>query len=178
MVALARPLTAAALSADLDFEALYTQHVRYVAGVVHRLMGNDSEVDDLVQETFLEAIGGLAALSDPADIRAWLVTVAVRRTRAFLARRRRRRMFAFRAFDVVARASDPRDRQAVDDLYDALGRLPEDLRIPWILHRIVAMNLPEAAAACEISLATVKRRLADAEQRLERRLAPPPRRTP
>lgn len=79
-------------------------------------------------------------------------------------------MFAFWAKDYAPRASDPRDRQPVDELSDALARIPEDVRIPWILHRIEQLSLPEAAAACEVSLATVKRRIADAEARLQRRL--------
>jgi RNA polymerase sigma-70 factor, ECF subfamily len=155
-----------------DFEALYAKHARYIAGVVHRLMGDDGELDDIVQETFLDAIEGLARLQDPLATRAWLVTVAVRRTRRVLARRRRRMMFAFWTADFAPRSSDPRDRAAVDDLYDALSRVPADLRIPWVLHRVEHLSLPETAQACEVSLATVKRRISEAEERLERRLGP------
>ena len=155
-----------------DFEALYAKHARYVAGVVHRLMGQDGEVDDIVQETFVDAIEGLERLRDPSAVRAWLVTVAVRRTRRVLASRRRRMMFAFWTVDFAPRASDPRDRAPVDELYDALARVPADLRIPWVLHRVERLSLPETAAACEVSLATVKRRIKDAEERIERRLAP------
>ena len=50
--------------------------------------------------------------------------------------------------------------------------MPADLRIPWVLHRVERLSLPETAAACEVSLATVKRRIADAEARIERRLGP------
>jgi RNA polymerase sigma-70 factor (ECF subfamily) len=155
-----------------DFEALYAKHSRYVAGVVHRLMGQDGEVDDIVQETFVDAIEGLERLRDPSAVRAWLVTVAVRRARRVLASRRRRMMFAFWTVDFAPRASDPRDRAPVDELYDALARVPADLRIPWVLHRVERLSLPETAAACEVSLATVKRRIADAEERIERRLGP------
>ncbi len=178
MTAFARPgvlaRSAQGVSAEMDIEALYAKHARYIAGVVHRVLGTrrDAEVDDLVQETFLDAIEGLERIDDPLAVRAWLVTVAVRRTRRFLARRRRRALFAFWAKDYAPRSSDPRDRQPVDELYDALERIPEDLRIPWILHRVEQLSLPETAAACEVSLATVKRRIADAEERLERRLAP------
>src|SRR5438045_4521170 len=112
----------------MDIEDLYAKHARYIAGVVHRVLGTrrEAEVDDLVQETFLDAIEGLGRLEDPLAVRAWLVTVAVRRTRRFLARRRRRALFAFWAKDYAPRSSAPRDRQPVDDLYDALERLPED----------------------------------------------------
>lgn len=161
----------ASVRSELEVEALYAKHARYVAGVVHRLLGGaDGDVDDIVQETFLDAFAGIARITEPAAARAWLVTVAVRRTRKLLARRRRWSMFAFWAKDYGPRASDPRDRQPVDELSDALARIPEDVRIPWVLHRIEQLSLPETAAACDVSLATVKRRIADAEERLQRRL--------
>ena len=53
------PGRAADASAARDFEALYAKHARYIAGVVHRLMGDDGELDDIVQETFVDAIEGL-----------------------------------------------------------------------------------------------------------------------
>ncbi|AKU98962.1 RNA polymerase sigma factor RpoE [Labilithrix luteola] len=157
-----------------SFEAIYAAHARYVAGVVHRLLGDDGELDDIVQETFIDALEGLANLQDPSALRAWLVTVAVRRTRRILGRRRRRMLFAFWASDFAPRASDPRDRQAVDELYDVLSRLAPDLRIPWVLHRIEQLSLPETASACEVSLATAKRRIKEAEERIERRLGASP----
>lgn len=158
--------------AELDVRTLYAKHARYIAGVVHRVLGGarDEAVDDIVQETFVDAFEGIAKIADPNAARAWLVTVAVRRARKVLARRRRRAWFAFLAKDYAPRASDPRDRAPADELYDALERIPEDLRVPWILHRVENLSLPEAAAACEVSLATVKRRIADAEARLQRRL--------
>lgn len=170
-VALSPGFAARAAAEGLDVEVLYAKHARYVAGVVHRLLGGrDGDVDDVVQETFLDAFAGISRLEDPTAARAWLVTVAVRRTRKLLGRRRRWSLFAGWAKDFSPRASDPRDRQPVDELTDALSRIPEDVRIPWILHRVEQMSLPETAAICEVSLATAKRRIADAEEKLQRRL--------
>jgi RNA polymerase sigma-70 factor (ECF subfamily) len=161
----------------LAFEAVYAQHARFIAGIVQRMVGRThAEVDDLVQETFIDAVDGLAKIRNPEDpsvVRAWLATVAVRRARRFLGRARRRAIFAFLSKEYGPRASDPRVRQPVDDLYDALDRLPADLRIAWSLHRIEEWSLPQTAAVCEVSLATVKRRIAEAEHRLERRLTSP-----
>lgn len=154
-----------------DFDALYATYARYLGGVVFRIVGRrDGEIDDIVQETFVDALEGLARIHDPSAVRSWLVTVAVRRTRRLLARRRRLALFAFWTRDFAPASSDPRTREPVDELYDALERIPEDLRIPWTLHRVEQLSLPETAAACEVSLATVKRRIAEAEERLERRL--------
>jgi len=155
---------------EAAFAELYSRHSRYIAGVVYRLMGNDSDLDDVVQETFVDAADGISALKEPKALRGWLVAIAVRRVHRVLARRRRRMMFSLEMFEFAARSSDPNDRQRVDDLYEALDHIPPDLRVPWTLHRVEQMNLPETAAACGVSLATVKRRIAEAQERIERRL--------
>ncbi len=150
------------------FAALYQRHARYLAGVVYRLMGDDAELDDIIQETFLQASSALSGLLQPELVRPWLVTIAVRRVHRHLARRRRRWFLFVSLAQIGARVSDPADRCEVDDLYDALDRLSKDLRVPWVLHRIEQFSLVEVAHACSVSLATVKRRIAEAERRLER----------
>jgi RNA polymerase sigma-70 factor (ECF subfamily) len=138
--------------------------------VVYRLLGNDADLDDIVQETFLDATLGLAGLHDPSKLRRWLVVVAVRKVHAVLARRRRQRWFRWSLMQTAAMTSNPNDRQVIDDLYDSLDRLPAKLRIPWVLSRIADESLPEVAIFCKTSLATVKRRIAEAEERLARKL--------
>jgi RNA polymerase sigma-70 factor (ECF subfamily) len=153
------------------FTELYLRHARYVAGVVYSLLGNDVELDDVVQETFVDAQAGLADLEEPAAIRRWLVVIAIRRVHRLLARRRLRRWYTCKLAELSPRASDPREGRRAEDLYDALDRIPAKLRVVWILVRVGAMPLQEVADVCETSLATLKRRLAEADERLERKLA-------
>ena len=155
---------------EAAFRAVYARHARYVAGVVYRLVGDDADLDDIVQETFLDATSGLKSLEDPASLRRWLAVVAVRKVHSLLARRRRRRWLTWSLLQVAPLLSNPTDGQAVEELYDALDRLPAKLRIPWVLSRIADESLPDVAVLCETSLATVKRRIALAEERLARRL--------
>jgi RNA polymerase sigma-70 factor (ECF subfamily) len=152
------------------FRLLYARHARYVAGVVYRLLGDDAELDDIVQETFVDAAEGLKRLEDPGSLRRWLVVVAVRKVKTLLARRRRRRFFRSSLAHTAPVASNPTDRQTLDELYEALDQLPGKLRVPWVLSRIADESLPEVALLCDTSLATVKRRIAQAEERLKRRL--------
>ena len=156
---------------ETAFTELYLRHARYVAGVVYSLLGNDGELDDVVQETFVDAQAGLAGVEEPAAIRRWLVVIAIRRVHRLLARRRLRKWMTAKLADLAPRASDPREGRHADDLYDALDRIPAKLRVVWLLARAGDMPLQEVADVCEISLATVKRRLASAETRLERKLA-------
>lgn len=158
------------LGDEQAFRALYLRYARYVAGVVVRLMGDDAELEDIVQDTFVRAAERLDGLRSPSHLRPWLVTIAIRFARDRWARRRRRGVLT-RAFgDGSPRASDPRDRAPADELYDALDRIPDKLRVPWFLHRIEGEKLEDVATYCEVSLATVKRRIADAQTRLDRRL--------
>jgi RNA polymerase sigma-70 factor (ECF subfamily) len=155
---------------EAAFRVLYARHCHYIAGVVYRLLGDDAELDDVVQDTFVDAAGGIDDLVEPASLRRWLVVVAVRKVKALLARRRRRRWFRWALVQLSPAASNPHDRQPVDELYEALDRLPVKLRVPWVLSRIADESLSDVAAACDASLATVKRRIAEAEERLKRRL--------
>jgi RNA polymerase sigma-70 factor, ECF subfamily len=156
---------------ETAFTELYLRHARYIAGVVYSLLGNDGELDDVVQETFVDAQAGLSDIEDPAAIRRWLVVIAIRRVHRLLARRRLRRWYTWKLAELAPRASDPREGRRAEDLYDALDRIPAKLRVVWILVRAGAMPLQEAADVCEISLATLKRRLVEADARLERKLA-------
>src|SRR4051794_200832 len=76
------------------FELLYARYARYLAGVVHRLLGVDSEVDDILQESFVDAVEAIHQLNDGAHLRGWLVAIAVRRVNRVLAARYRRRRLA------------------------------------------------------------------------------------
>ena len=50
-------------------------------------------------------------------------------------------------------------------MYEILDRMPIKERVAFALRFIDGMTLPDAAEACETSLATLKRRLSRAERR-------------
>ncbi len=52
-----------------------------VYNVVGRAMGGHADVDDVVQETMLNALRGLPDLRDPQRFRSWLVAIAIQQVR-------------------------------------------------------------------------------------------------
>lgn len=152
------------------FRELYLRYSRYIAGVVVRLMGDDAELEDVVQDTFVRAAERLHTLRSHALVRPWLVTIAVRFARGRLARRRRRGRLTREVGRAAPKSSDPRQRAPADELYAALDQIPERFRVPWFLARVEGEKLEDVANACGVSLATVKRRIGAAQQRLDRRL--------
>jgi RNA polymerase sigma-70 factor, ECF subfamily len=152
----------AALSA---FHERFSGHVLRVLG---RLLGGSRDLSDAHHDTFVRALSSLATLRDPAALKAWMTSVAVFTARTNIQRRRRRRWLLFFAPDelppVVAPPYEGEAREALAATYRALERLPADERIAFALRRIEGMDLREVADACGVSLATIKRRLARAEE--------------
>jgi RNA polymerase sigma-70 factor (ECF subfamily) len=160
----------AARGDEAAYGRLYDLHGRYVAGVAYRLLGRDDELEDVVQETFVEGLRAIGKLREPSQFRFWITTIAIRRVKRRLAERYRRRDLAARVEPTSARVSDPELQEEVAALYRALDGIDEDLRLPWILHHIEGETLPRVAVLCETSLSTAKRRIARAEVLLDRRL--------
>jgi len=148
--------------------ALYDRHAPYLRRVLARVMGVDDELPELLHDTFVNALASIRSLRDDACLQAWLTRVAVFTARGCIRRRRRRRWLEFRAPEAVedppVAGPEPEDVQALRRLYAVLGRLAADERIVFALRYLEQMTVAEAAGACGISAATVKRRLARAEK--------------
>ncbi|MCG7204396.1 RNA polymerase sigma factor [Streptomyces arenae] len=63
-----------------------------VYNVVGRALNGHADVDDVVQETMLRAVGSLGTLRDPDSFRSWLVAIAMRQVRDRARRRPERKL--------------------------------------------------------------------------------------
>jgi RNA polymerase sigma-70 factor, ECF subfamily len=147
---------------------VYRRYCRYVAAVVLRLDGRHGEVDDLVQEVFVEAARGIDRLRAPEAIKGWLATIAVRVVRHRLRLRRMRRFLGLDPdsdyANLVDPAASPLDRVLVRAVYRALDELPVADRLAFTLHLIEGEKLEVVARLCGCSPATAKRRIARAQR--------------
>jgi RNA polymerase sigma-70 factor, ECF subfamily len=145
---------------------LYRRHAAHIAAIARRSLG-EAEVDDIVQETFVQGLGQLGALREPNKLRSFLVTIAVRRIYARLSLRYRLRALATQLFRVSPRFSQPEVTEPVRALSQLLQRAPARARVVWVLHRVEGYTLPEVVEQGSVSLTTVKRWIADIDRRLE-----------
>jgi RNA polymerase sigma-70 factor (ECF subfamily) len=154
-------------------EVIYRRHVQYVAGMVLRLLANPAEAEDVVQDTFAIALARVSSLRDPGALRPWLAQIAVRQVQRRVRRRRLLRMLGFDegsddgSFETIA-ASDasPEVRSELRELGRVLDGLPTAQRIAWCLRYVEGATLEEVAQACDCSLATAKRRIVAAHERV------------
>jgi RNA polymerase sigma-70 factor (ECF subfamily) len=159
---------ASAITGDEQaYTALYRRHAPYIARLIYRILGSDSDLDDILQETFVDGFRQLEALTEHHKIRSYLVTIAVRRIHARLSFRYRVRKLGQQLLGTSPRVSDPELRATVHALYAALGRVDPRHRIAWVLHRVEGYTLPEVAQQTTASLATVKRWVAAVDQVVE-----------
>ena len=153
-------------------EALFRRYTRLVNGMAYRILGRDSDVDDLVQDSFLEALRSLSRLDNPAAFSSWLGAIVVRtaskrlRRRSLMNRLGLRRATPLDADAVISPRATPEVATELRAIYGVLDGLHHEARIALVLHRVEGMSLPEAAEAMGVSLSTVKRRLAVAEAAL------------
>jgi len=164
-------------------DELYHRFRRQVAGNLYRVLGDRTDLEDLVQEVFVIAFRGLERFRGDARLSTWIyricVNVALGRIRT-----RRRRPAAIGVNDLDATAMDPslterpetpdkalerqQDRERV---YRALELLAPKKRIVLYLHEIEGLDLKDIAYLVDSNPVTVRTRLFYARREFYRVLA-------
>ncbi len=162
-------------------EMLYRRHAGSLLAMTVRLLANRGEAEEIVQDTFVTAFEQLGTLREPGAVRGWLGQIAVNLVRR---RFRRGRLMRFLGLDrgaddaTLEALADPgisTDQRAELALVDRLLRgMKPALRLAWMLRRVDGLELGEVASLCDCSLATVKRRIADADAIVDRHVAERP----
>jgi RNA polymerase sigma-70 factor (ECF subfamily) len=152
-------------------EQIWQKHAPMVDRLLRRSLGPRQDVEDLTQEVFLRLFAKLHTLEDPEALRSFVYSIAVRVLRWDLRRRWIRRTVRLLPSGSLPERSTPSDnfeaRQAVSRFYDILDRLGDRDRIAFILQNMEGLTLQESARTLGISVATFKRRLSRASQRIE-----------
>ena len=153
-------------------EALFVRHGKFVLGLSQRLLVHSDEAEDLAQDAFVQAFTRLGTLKNPQAFAAWLGSIVVHTAHKRLRRRKLLTRLGMRHPqpidpDAVVSPNAPADVAAdLRRLYAVLESLSAEERIAIVLRRVEGLELTEVAERMGLSLATIKRRLSSAEQRL------------
>jgi RNA polymerase sigma factor (sigma-70 family) len=163
----AGPSVGPGVALPLRFEDVFRQYAPYVAALVLKLIGRPGDVDDVVQDVFMQAHRGLSSLRSAEALRPWLRRITVRRSRRWLRKRWVLSWFRESELDATAELVDPtaspEDRALVATVYRALERLPRDERLVWVLRVVEGETLESIADLLGCSVSTVQRRLRAAQ---------------
>jgi RNA polymerase sigma factor (sigma-70 family) len=155
------------------FEAVVERHSAMVLRVCRAALGG-VDADDAWSETFLSALRAYPSLPDEANIEAWLVTIAHRKSiDAIRAARRRPTPAPIESID----QGDPRDQPAAEqldpDLLTAVRALPDRQQRSIAYHYIAGLAYKDVAEIMGGTPEAVRRAAADGIATLRRRVDHP-----
>jgi len=155
---------------------LLDTHAGRVERILLRILGDTGTLEDLVQDVFVRVFARIDDVREPEALKGFVTSVSVFVAREAIRKRRRHRWLAFFASDelpeIAAGAGADADADARDGVrafYRAVEVLDADARVAFTLRVVEGLELTDVAAACGVSLATVKRRIQRAEQTFVRR---------
>jgi RNA polymerase sigma-70 factor (ECF subfamily) len=167
----------------LSSAALYREHAQRVAGWASRLGGprRGADLEDVVQEVFLRVHRALPGFRGEAEVTTWLYRITENVVRARLRKERLRRFFGFDGgSSEKAEREVPSPRLTPEGdferserarlLYDALDRIPESYRNPFILFEIEGLPGEEVARLVGVKLPTLWVRLSRAREQVANEL--------
>ena len=131
------------------FGKLYDRFARMVHGILLARVPR-SEVDDLVQDVFLQALRRVHTLRDPSAFGPWLAMIARNRAMDF---HRRNRETSELSDEIAAR--DPQQAEAVA-VFSAIKDLPEAYRETLMLRLVEGMTGQEIADRTGLTAASVR----------------------
>ena len=147
------------------FEVLFSRELPHVVRLLSRLVGHDAEVPDLANEVMVLGWQRLRTSGELTRFGAFLSGVCVNVARNHLRSKRRRRWLSFGDDDADAPAPErTTPREALAATTRVLDGLDPELRLAFVLRFVDGRELAEVATLMGVSLATVKRRLTDAER--------------
>jgi RNA polymerase sigma-70 factor (ECF subfamily) len=150
--------------------ALFDRHHEAVYRLISRLLRTDrAEIDDLVQQTFLEAWRSAKKYGGRGAVRSYLFGIAANAVRHHIRGAVRRRN-ALAEVPPPPAAGAPDDAamraQQVNRLAAALDELPDDLRVVYVMCDLEEVPGVEAARALGLRAGTLWRRLHEARRAL------------
>jgi len=172
-------------SPDRAISELLETHGGRIYALGLTLCDNPDNAQDLVQETFLNALESWDSFEGRSQPSTWLHTIAVRTCR----RMQRRRAGEPRRMEPLSRilpsgdegtiqipsADDPEAdavrHEATAAVLRAVAHLPLDFRLAFVLKEMADLSIAEIAEALDVNPGTVKTRLHRARLRVRRELA-------
>lgn len=148
-------------------EALYREHGTSLLAYLRRSAGRGDSAEDLLHETFVQALRRPDRLGEVVSPRAWLFAVARRVAATAL---RRRRPTTTLSTELPARLPSPVDPR-VETMREAIAALPGPQREVLELRLRHELSYEEIAAVLEIPVGTVRSRIHYAVGKLRDRLS-------
>lgn len=152
------------------FRQLYRRHTPYLYQFVIRVLGgNESDAEDVIQETWIRAVEGFSRFRWEAELRTWLGGIALNLCRGIFRRRDRDWLRSEPELETASATTQPAADVRID-MERALARLPDGYRTVLVLHDVEGLRHDEIAVALGTTTGTSKSQLHRARRAVRRML--------
>ncbi len=152
------------------YDLLVRRYKDQLLNFVYRFVGNRTDAEDIVQETFLRVYKNKHMYKEIAKFSTWVYTIAGNLAKTELRRRKRHKIFSVsnfvneeRDYDIPDREHSPEkkvDSTIQEDIIQkAIEKLPPKFREVIILRDIQGFAYEEISQILDIPLGTVKSRV-------------------
>jgi RNA polymerase sigma-70 factor, ECF subfamily len=169
---------------NIAFDSLVTKYQRRLIRMALRLVGSESEAEDVVQEAFIKAYRALPQFRGDAAFYTWLYRIAVNTARNYLESRSKREsgmnesgvMETNGERESLNSSDTPEStlmtRQVAETVGKAMQELPDDLRLALSLREIEGLSYDEIAEVMKCPIGTVRSRIFRAREAIAEKLRP------
>lgn len=161
------------------FEELVRQYQPYAYSLAARMLGNEQEAEDAVQEAFIRVWRSIDRYDPAVRFTTWLYRIVTNLCLDHLRSRRRRNWVTIsddsdeRNSDLQA-GSDPSDQTSGEDLLSIIRKLsyvlPETQRTVFVLRDLQDLSIQEVCSITGLSQGSVKTNLHYARRKLREQL--------
>lgn len=165
------------------FPAIMRTHNQKLYRLARSIVRNDSEAEDIVQETYVTAFAHLASFRGEASLATWLSRIAINEALGRLRRGRRAAQVVTNEpvgdaqiipFPHAASSDDPErsmaQRQILKLVEQATDALPDTYRTVFVARVIEGLSIEETADLLGIKPQTVKTRLHRARELVRKQI--------
>lgn len=154
------------------FEIIYQRHHRRVYLLCLRMLGNQTEAEDLTQEVFIQLFRKIVSFRGDSAFSTWLHRLTVNQVLMHFRRRRVKNEKLSESGDmpeqIVAGTANPEKMPVIDRLAlnKAIEQLPPGYKKVFLLHDVEGYEHEEIARILKLSVGTSKSQLHKARLKL------------
>ena len=168
------------------FGLLVDKYQRKLARLLSRMVRDQAEIEDIVQDTFIKAYRALPNFRGDSAFYTWLYRIGINTAKNYLVSMGRRPTVStgveiedaenFEGADELRTMETPESslmaKQIAQTVNDAVANLPEDLRTAITLREIEGLSYEEIATVMDCPIGTVRSRIFRARDMISLKLKP------
>ncbi|BET26034.1 RNA polymerase RpoE-like sigma-24 subunit [Limnobacter thiooxidans] len=170
----------------LAFNLLVNKYHRRVGRLLTRMVRNQEDIEDIVQETFIKAYRAIGNFRGDSAFYTWIYRIAINTAKNLLVTQGRRPSTLKEANDddnetfednaALSNIDTPESlyqtKQIGEAVNEAMAALPEELRSAIVMREIDGLSYEEIAIAMDCPIGTVRSRIFRARESIAAKIKP------